>query len=101
MCTSVRYGKSFTKVKEKGRQRKGAFFQNPTASLYVSAGKGGSGGWGGRVRGCLGPATSPTLAKFPHTAHPFPPVAGIRPADLGLGLFGEDFGRLPGSRWMQ
>ena len=34
----------------------GSFFQNSTASLYVSA------EWG--VVGHLGPATSPTLAKF-------------------------------------
>ena len=59
MCTSVRYGKSFTNLKEKGWQRKGAFFQNPPAILYVSAGKGGSGGCYGNSDGSDGPVISP------------------------------------------
>ena len=66
MGTSVRYGKSFTKLKEKGWQRKGAFFQNPTASLYVSAGKGGSGGWGAGLEGASAPQQVPRWQNF-HT----------------------------------
>ena len=57
---------------------RGLFFQNPTASLYVS---GKWGGWGG-LSGASAPATpatSPTLAKFLR-AHPFQLRRPGRPA---------------------